>query len=250
MSMATPPNKPPATTHTIHPRPEDYVEIADKVRTGEYFFEARKMFDVSVHDPMAERYMYLFITVISLLVFMIALHAAQALYPLQSQVPIMFYANDVTEDIPRIQRLQAYKDENPGEAVLRFLVKHYVEMREEYDIVTFDRNTSGIKSQSTEDVIREFQAYISLRNPEGPINLYQRHSRRIIEVVSTKRLPDSMEVIFDATVESKAAVKKSRWRANIAFKYSGIELDEKGEHVKPVNFIVTKYHSKRLQDTK
>jgi type IV secretory pathway component VirB8 len=71
-----------------------------------------------------------------------------------------------------------------------------------------------------------------------------------VEIVQAKRLPDSMEVIFDATVESKAAVKKSRWRANIAFKYSGIELDEKSEHVKSVNFIVTKYHSKRLQDTK
>jgi type IV secretion system protein VirB8 len=246
--MANLPQRPPESTHKIHPTTEDYVEIADKVRTGEYFREARKMFDVSVHDPMSERYMYLFITAISLLVFFIAFTAVQSLYPLNSQVPLIFYANDVIEDIPRIQKLQVTKDENPGEALLRFMVKRYLEAREGYDIATFDRDVNGVKSQSNEDVSREFQAFINPRNPEGPINQYQRHSRRYINIVYSKRLPDSMEVIFDATVESKVAVKISRWRANIAFKYSGIELDEKGEKVKPVTFIVTKYHSKRLQD--
>lgn len=248
--MSNLPQRPPLPTHIIHPTAEDYTEIADKVRTGEYFREARKMYDVSVHDPMAERYMYLFITTISLLVFFIALSAAQSLYPLNSQVPLIFYANNVIEDIPRIEKLQGFKDENPSEALLRFLVKRYLDAREGYNIDSFDRDVNGVKSLSSEDVFREYQAYINPANAEGPINLYQRHSRRYITIISMRRLPDSMEVIFYATVESKQAVKNSRWRANIAFKYSGIELDEKGEKVKPVTFIVKKYHSKRLEEAK
>lgn len=248
--MAPVPPKPPEITHKIHPHDEDYLDIADKVRSGEYFREARKMYDLAVHDPMAERYMYVFLTGISILVLMIAVSAMQSLYPLQSQVPLIFDTNDVIEDLPHIQKLQASKDDLPGEAVLRFMVKHYVEIREEYDIATFDRDVNGVKSQSNEEVFHEFQAEISPSNPEGPISLYQRHSKRRINILTTKRLPDSMEVIFDAFVESKTDIKKTRWRANIAFKYSGIELDEKGEKVKPVTFVVTKYHSKRLQDAK
>lgn len=242
--------KPPDPVYVSHERPDDYVEIADKVRTGEYFREARRMFDVSVHDPMSERYMFLFITVLSLLVLMIAVSAMQSLYPLNAQVPLMFYAHDVTEDLPRIKKLQISREDDPSEAMLRFLVEHYVQMREDYEISSFDRNVSGVKSQSTEEVYREFQDYINPRNPEGPINLYQRHSRRYITVLYTKRLPESMEVVFDATVESRSSVKKSRYRANIAFKYSGLELDEKDKSVKPVSFLVTKYHSKRLQESK
>lgn len=238
----------PDEHHATHPEVEDYTEIADKVRTGEYYREARRMYDYSVHDPMAERYMYLFITAISIIIFIIALVAARSLYPLNSEVPLIFYSNDVTEDIPNIEKLQEYKDESPSEATLRFLVKHYVQMREEYEISTFDRNVNGIKNQSSEDVFREYQFYIDPRNPDGPITKYQRHSRRYIQILLSKRLPDSMEVIFDAYVDSRSTVKKSRWRANIAFKYSGVALDDEGDKVKAVKFLVTKYHSKRLQD--
>lgn len=242
--------KPTETPHKIHSRDEDYKDIADKVRTGEYFREARKMYDLAVHDPMAERYTYVFLTSISLIILLIAVSAMQSLYPLQSQVPLIFDTNDPIEDQPHIQKLQFSKADPAGEAVLRFMVKHYIEIREEYDIATFDRDVNGVKSQSSEEVFREFQTQINPRNPEGPISLYQRHSKRRINILTTKRLPDSMEVIFDAIVESRTEVKKTRWRANIAFKYTGIELDEKGEKVKPVNFVVTKYHSKRLQDVK
>jgi type IV secretory pathway component VirB8 len=130
------------------------------------------------------------------------------------------------------------------------MVRHYVEIREEYDIATFDRDVNGVKSQSSDEVFREFQMQINPANPQGPVNLYQRHSRRRINILHSKRMPESMEVVFEALVESRTEVKKSRWRANIAFKYSGIALDEKDDKVKPVTFVVTKYHSKRLQDVK
>jgi type IV secretory pathway component VirB8 len=65
-----------------------------------------------------------------------------------------------------------------------------------------------------------------------------------------KLYSDEMEVIFEAAVESRTDIKKSRWRANISFQYSGLELDQKTGSPSPVNFVVTKYHSKRLQDIK
>jgi type IV secretory pathway component VirB8 len=248
--MSPTPPKNLETAKRTHPNVKDYLEISEKVRTGEYFREARKMYDLSIHDPMAERYMYVFITVLAIVILLVALGAAQGLYPLKSEVPLIFDTVDPVEDIPRIQGLLYSKDDDPGEAMLRFIVKHYVEVREGYDIATFDRNVNSVKSQSSEEVFREYQSQIDPRNPDSPIAQYQRHSKRKISIVSSRRLSESMEVLFEAVVESRVDIKKSYWRANIAFKYSGVELDEKTGKVKPVIFVVTKYHSKRLQDAK
>jgi type IV secretory pathway component VirB8 len=231
--------------------PEEYLEIAEKVRTGEYFREARGMYDTMINDPMSERYLYILITTIAMAILVVSIYAAQQLYPLERSVPFIFNTNNIVDDLPRMKSLVAFKGEDPSEALLRFLVKNYVTTRESYDIETFDRNTSGIKQQSSPQVFGEFQNFINPANPESPIVQYQRHSRRVITILATKRLEDQdygMEVYYDVTIENRTEVKKSRWQADIAFSYSGVELDDEGEKVKPINFVVTKYLSKRLQD--
>ena len=209
------------------------------------------MYDITINDPMSERYMYICITTIAILILGVAVYAAQQLYPLERSVPFIFNTHDIVNDLPRMKSLVAQKGENPSEALLRFLVKNYVAMRESYDIETFDRNANGIRQQSIPQVVAEFQSFINPSNPESPIVLYQRHSKRSVIILATKRLVDQdygMEVYFDVTVESQREVKKSRWQADIAFSYSGVELDDTGEKVKPISFVVTKYRTKRLQD--
>jgi len=230
--------------------PDDYLEIAEKVRTGEYFREARSIYDLGVHDPMAERYMYVFITALALIIFLITLKAMQDLYPLDTSVPIIVSAEDNGDDITHIRPLMHSKAENPGEMLLGFLVSHYVTTREEYDIATFDRDASGVKSQSSDAVQKEYIALIDPVNPESPIALYQRHSKRKISIVSVRIVPEGAEVVFEAAVESRTDIKKSRWIANISFQYSGLELDQNTGEPKPLGFVVTAYHSKRLQDVK
>src|SRR5947209_4394678 len=102
--------------------PEDYLKIAEKVRTGEYFREAQGMYDVTVHDLMAERYFYIAITALSLVIFMIVQSAMDGLYPLNTPVPFIYSTHDIVEDIPHMQSMLAYKGEDPSEALLRFMV--------------------------------------------------------------------------------------------------------------------------------
>lgn len=235
--------------------PETYEEqqrIAEKVKSGEYFREARGMYDTSVHDPMAERYLYVFITALSIITLLIALYASHALYPLNTSVPFIVSSNNIVDDLPRIRSLLAYKGEKPNDAIQRFMVTNYVLFREEYDIDTFDRNISGIKLQSAEPLVKEFMQQIDPRNPESPITLYQRHSTRRVAISSSRLLGDGneMEVYYIATVEGKGEVKKSRWKANVTFKYSGIALDEETGKVVPMKFLVTQYRTKRIQDIK
>ncbi len=237
------------------PLPEQSPELTEKIRTGEYYREALHMYDSLVHDPMAERYFYVLITILSGFILLITFVAMQGLYPLQTPVPFIYSINDVVEDVPRIQTLLVKKGEDPSEALLRFIVENYVMKREEYNIDTIDSNMNGIKAQSTPEVFTAFQNYVDPQNnPESPINLYQRHSMRKIAILSSKRLSSEakygMEILFEATVESKNDTKKSRWQANIAFNYSGLTLDESTGKAKPVDFLVTQYDNKRLQDIK
>lgn len=228
-------------------------EIADKVRTGEYFREARQMYDLSVHDPMAERYFYVAITVLAGLILLVAVSAMNGLYPLKTPVPFIYNINDVVDDLPHMKSLVSKKGEDPGFALLRFLTNNYVTMREEYNIETFDRSITGIKSQSSDAVFADFQKFVDPRNAESPITQYQRYSTRSISIVSTRPSPGNdreLEVIFNATVEGRGEVKKSQWQANIAFQYSGLALDQESEKPKPISFVVTQYRTKRLQDIK
>jgi type IV secretion system protein VirB8 len=231
--------------------PEEYLEIAEKVRTGEYFREARGIHDVTVNDPMSERYFYICITSLAIMILLVAMSAAKGLYPLNISIPFIFNTHDIVNDLPRMKTMTSFKGESATEALLRFLVKNYVTMRETYEIDTFDRNINGVKQQSSKDLFAEYQQLITPSNPESPIVVYQRHTRRAIVILATKRLEDQdfgMEVYFDVFMETRGEVKKSRWQADIAFSYSGVELDENKEKVKPISFVVTKYRSKRIQD--
>jgi len=242
--------KPSGSGGGKRPPADPDLDLADKVRNGEYFREARVMFDTSIHDPMSERYLYVLLTVVSIVVFYIAIQAQQDFYPLNSMVPIIINGDDNGEDLAHIQPLMQSRNDTPKMSMLRFLVKNYVKSWEEYDIQTFDRNAGSVKTQSSPELANQYNNFIDPHNPESPITLYQRHSKRKIEILSMREGPESMEVIFEAAVDSRSEIKKSRWRANISFQFGGLALDEKTNSAKPVRFVVTEYHSIRLQDVK
>jgi type IV secretory pathway component VirB8 len=230
---------------------EEYKEIAEKIRSGEFFRESRTMYDFAVHDIMAERYFYLLLTGLSVFIFLVAIVAMQGFYPLQRSVPFIVSTANMTDDRPSIRSLITHKGEDPSEAFLRFMIQNYVGLWEEYDIDLIDRNTSGVRSQSSDEVYREFERLMDPRNPQSPIATYQRHSKRKIRVISTRLFNDSnIQVIFEADVERKNEIQKSRWQADIAFSYSGITLNKETEKVDSFNFVVTQYKVKRLQDIK
>ncbi len=232
-----------------HMPDEDDAAIAEKIRSGEFFRESRSMYDFTVHDPMAERYVFVLITGLAAAIFLIAMSAMNSLYPLQSSLPFIVNAYDLTEERPVITSMLDHKGENVDKAMLRFMANNYLTFREEYNIATFDRSMSGLRSQSSDEVFKEFERFIDPRNPESPITLYQRHSTRTINILRITPIgPNDIEAIFEATVSSgKGEAKKSRWQANITFNYSGIALDEEKGRVKPITFQVTQYRTKRIQ---
>lgn len=225
--------------------------MTEKIRSGEFFQESREMYDFAVHDPMAERYLYVLITSVATLIFLITFIGMRGLYPLKATIPFIVSSTNMVDEVPHIRSLISYKGEDPSQAVLNFVITNYMKLREEYDIENFDRNLSGVQSQSTEAVFEEFNRMVDPRNPASPIMLYQRHSIRKIMIYSIKASRDTentLEVLFEASIEGRNEIKKSRWQANISFNYSGVELDNDTGTIKPFSFLVTQYKVKRIQD--
>jgi type IV secretory pathway component VirB8 len=234
------------------PSPEEYLNIAEKVRSGEYFRESKSMYDISVNDPMSERYFYVFVTALALLTFMTALYAMQSLYPLSRSVPFVYALNDVLEDVPSISPLKSNPHQSVDEAVLFFLAKTFVVNYESYSIGILERNYSAVQHYATPEVFAAYQAMLSTGNPESPIVKYQRHSVRNIYPVSQRVLespPNTMQVIFNASVDNgEGSSQRNRFRATIGYTYSGVEFNSETGTVKPIDFKVTSYSSKIIQE--
>lgn len=235
--------------HSIDP--QEAREIAEKVRSGEFFQEGRQMYDLAVHDPMSERYFYVLVMAVAALVFLLAYGGMQALYPLEQSTPFIFTTEDNIEDVPQMKSLLEYRGEDPNEALVRFYSELYVMFREEYNIDKFDRDSGSIVSLSSPEIAQEYLTSIDRANPDSPIRQYQSHSRRRIVIDRVRRLHDQAfgaEVTFQAIVEGRGERTTSRWQANLAFDYKPIELDDRNARITPPAFTVTRYQLKRLQD--
>src|SRR5690606_7757637 len=151
--------------------------------------------------------------------------------------------------------------------VIEYLVKNYVTFREVYNIDNFTRQVSGVKAHSSPAVYAAFERHMDPRNSTSPIALYQRHSTRRIHILRTRYISmhDAsdidgeyvVEVLFEATVNSREGEEKARFVAQITFNYSGIEREEnesqqwRGNNgvamawFAPIEFVVTRYQTKR-----
>lgn len=227
------------------PSPEEYIHIAEKVRSGEYFREAKRMYDITVNDPMAERYFYVFVTGVALLTFLCALFAAQSLLPLSRSVPFVYMLNDVVDDLPSIAPLRTNPSQSVDEAVVDFLAKTFVEHYESYSIDKLERNYGGIESAASPEVFADYQRMLATSNPESPVIRFQRHSRRLIDIIAVRHpaLANTLEVEYYATIYGPDAANRTRHKATLTYKFGGVSLNEETGEAEPLQFKVTSYSS-------
>lgn len=238
--------------------PEDYIEIANKIRSGEYFRDARAMVDIDIHEPMAERYWYLFITFMSLMITAVAIVACLGFFPLKTRVPFIFGTNNIVDDYPRIRSLLTYIGEDSNFALRRHLIQHYVKLREEYDASFFDTNHSAVVTLTDKAVLQEYEDFISPLNPDAPVTLYQRNIKRKVNIISIinienniKKQSDTkeynMRVVYDAVLKKgEQENQQGRYQVDIAFKYKDIKLEKTTGKIEPYGFIVTSYQIEKL----
>ena len=232
----------------------EYIEISEKVRSGEYFREVRRVIDSDLHDPMTDRYWYILLTIPSVIIVIIVIFALQSLYPLNPEVPFIYGINDIMEDSPHIKSLIEVSGEGADAALQRFVVSNYVKEREEYNVANFDRNQIALQILSSKPVFEEYLKSIALDNPNSPIVLYQRRIARNVKILFTQltQKPDknqqnlrdyAMRVVYEATLTPESKENPpTRGQVDVNFKYEPIKIDEKTEKIIPYGFLVTGYN--------
>ncbi len=241
--------KPPVSTEEPLEIPTDPQELLRQVESGEYFREMSNAYATVYLDPISDRYFYLAFTGASVLIFLISITAFSALFPIKRDIPFWYWSEDIFEERPVIKPLRMHPEEDINVSIKRWLVSEYVRRREAYDINTLELNVRFVKASSEAPLFAAWQRGLDPSNPDSPISQFQRHSSRRINVVNVVPNQDgTVDVIFDALVDNRKEVKKTRLIATIAFQYDNVTIDQDSGQKTPIKFLVTNYHTRRQQE--
>lgn len=230
----------------------DRADIAQRVKSGEYYREARAWY-ADVHQaPLNQRIHMILAAMVALLALGLAVTALLSFLPLTRQVPVPVHVGDLTLQAAAVQGLSR-RGEDPDAALMRYMAQYYVEQREAYRVDELATSVSAVQALSNENVTQAYRTWMSPQNPQSPLVLYQRTSARSVRILSTRLFtreePKRAQVEYEATVLGAAAKAAARYTADIAFSYSPVTVNEDTGDIAPFQFQVTAYDTKEKAST-
>jgi type IV secretion system protein VirB8 len=208
--------------------PEQDHKLAESIRNGDYFREARAWYKSMYIGPIAERTFFIMIALASLAVGLTYLVALSLLMPIVAKPPIILPAREGFETyIPRIVPLRA-PQEAPSKAVLQFYIANYVVAREGYSVETWQSSANAVRSQSDEAT---YVAYVYQRHPENSASLAAKLGREgsmLVEIESVRLQQNSevpsARVVFSNQTKGVTPESKTRWTAELKYRYKEIGI--------------------------
>lgn len=236
--------------------------LAESIESGEYFKEAREWYFYKFCKPISEKYFWLFL-LISLLISIIPLYnEISAWYPLKNSKAIILLNKD--PEYVQIVKKMENPDKNPDLAILRHLIKNYVQMREEYlpgslNLLKIDNRLKKISNNSSREITKDFQNIFATNDNINPMLRLGKFGIREVEFLDFKidvkeksllekllsnnyiSIPNKATVIFktEETIINKKNTEY--WNLNIAFIYSGVLIDKEKKTLTLEEFTVTDY---------
>ena len=158
--------------------------IAESVRSGQYFEDAKDWYATSYIGPISERTFFLVIAVLAGIVGFCSFISLTALLPLVPKPAIVLSARDSSgEYVPRLIRLREQKGD-PVEAIERFFVLQYLEAREGYVARNFSKSAAFVRAQSTGDVYAQYYAQQQENNPQSFVKIFGSEGTQFVAVNS------------------------------------------------------------------
>lgn len=209
---------------------EPYKEIADAVRSGSYFLEARQWFQAVYIGPISERSFFLIIAVLASVVAFFSLAAVFRLMPLTNRDPVLVYATDRPDDVYMTLVPLTEKREPVNPAIVEFFVTQYVLAREGYFYQTFAANARFVRAQSDVNTYNAYATAYSPSNPASPLANLGEYGQRLVtprsvRMSSTKDGKGSAEVMFSTEVRGSDNPTITNWTAKIDFVYTELTTE-------------------------
>ena len=206
-------------------------KLTESIENGEYFKEAREWYFYKFCKPISEKFFWLFILVL-LLVSIIPLYSEiSAWYPLKNSKAIILFNKD--PEFVQIVKKMENPDKNPDLAILRHLLKNYVQMREEYlpgslNLVKIDNRLKKISNNSSREITKDFQNIFATNDNINPMVRLGKFGTREVEFLD-----------FKIEVEEKSLFEKLLSNTYISLPNNAVVIFKTEENI--INKKTTKY---------
>lgn len=225
--------------------------VAENIKTGQYYSDARKWYTHKYLYPISERSLLVLVFSITSIAFLVVLYNFNAIFPLKKEVPFVVKVEDSVDYYSIIKPLLV-GDESPAEALTKYLIETYIDAYESYNFKTIAKREARIRSSSSKRVFKSYSNFMNTTNPESPLLLYQKTSMRTVRILSTTLSHDDSEVSkavvrFETILDDRLQKKKTvnTQRADITFTMSNI--DNVAAKKEPLAFIVTDYQVRQIK---
>ena len=224
------------------------LSVQEYIKSGEYFKDARKWYLLKYLAPIPQRSLLLVVCLLFVTLSVGIGINLESLFPLVTPVRYSIRSNDALSKVATILRADQIKNNALG-SITDILAQGYVLRRESYDYDLLKSQFNYIQNNSTRLVFRKFYNFMGIDNAQSPIMLYQKYTRRSVNITSTKYNSNNEAIItFNSIAKSIGGeIMENRvWQATISFEIDKINMDLPPDA--KFNFAVTGYRLKLLQD--
>lgn len=237
---------------------EPDTKIAESIRSGSYFKEARSWFETLYIGPISERSFFLIVAFLASLVALFSISAVFRLMPLTNRDPVLVYSSERSDDVYMSLTALTDRRQPVNPAIAKFFITQYVIAREGYFAQTFATNARFVRAQSDAGAYNAYATAYSPTNPESPFAALGEYGQRLITINTAqigriKGGKGTAEVTFTAETRGTAAPSTTHWTAELNYIYNELEtrskvnpktgaeeLDITEPHFQVVNYVLKK----------
>jgi type IV secretion system protein VirB8 len=137
-----------------------------------------------------------------------------------------------------------------NEAISRYFIWHYIQLREEYFPATYRSVYQKVRLFSADDVYGSYARSMSTNNPRSPVNLYGATGTRMVEMKSlVLQDKNTAQVRLRSNASSPSGAVTSSGTGDkivyLSFTYNNLEMSDDKRVINPLGFTVTAY---RIED--
>ncbi len=241
--------------------------IKKSIEDGSYFKDAVEWFGSRYIEPITEKTFLVFLSIIGVVITYTIITMISNLLPLTEKVAIVLKEKDSTKYLPIITPLRDDEKLTTNEAVLKYLVIHYLKDREEHyypkgNLTKYTDKFERIKNTSSNEAFVDFKQFMSKSNKDSPIHYFGQDVERKVEITSFSFIRNKQgfftktgEFFAEEKFPKKAVIKykvklitpfkttESSETTEISFNFGGIKRNSKKEYL-PLNFKVISYITK------
>lgn len=203
--------------------------LADGIRSGAYFAEAKSWYFLLFSNPIAERTFYIITAIIAGATLAIAILAVMFILPATETFPFHLLNNRTDTKLPQMIRLRTSYKEPQDTALMRFYLKQYVDYRESYSQANFALSDQFVANYSDQANLQAYRTMMDVSNPNSPKLLFSDPwMRRVITVqnvvMNTEIQPYQGLVYFTAVVRGGNTTEVVPFVADVRFLYTQLQI--------------------------